>query len=272
MNSNNSIFLSTPDFQGRREAADELLVRITEHSFSYAVIGEGGELLKALFDRPECSDGAADALSALANDPVFALPFARVVVAAQTDNIIFVPPALLADDPTAYAKYFRFTDGEALHSHHEDVFNTVFTVPAKVERFVNQLEAAELLPLASPALKMTRHLQHHALLLDFTPRHVSFLYHKDGLPVFFQTYEVEGPEELNYYLLLLIDSLDLAPETVVYLCGIVHEDDAAWSCVGKYFVNRHFFLPEQSGIDLDLLNELPAQYYSTLLAQRLCGS
>ncbi|WP_129713944.1 DUF3822 family protein [Pedobacter sp. SYP-B3415] len=271
MNGNNSIFLSIPQLEGRREAADELLVRITQTSFSFAIFGGGSEDLKALFDLPHCSNGFAAAVSALADDPVFALPFAHAYVAVQTDNLIFVPKALEAEDPAVYARYFNFTDGTAVHQRDDQEFNTVFTIPEKAEHFLTHFDQATLLPLATPMLSMTRHFQGDALVLDFNPQQVSFLLKKDGLPVFFQTYEIENSAELNYYLLLLIDSLTLNRNTTVYLSGIIHEDDTAHSCVSKYFDQVYFFLPAQPESDIALLNDLPLHYYSTLLAQLSCG-
>ena len=108
------------------------------------------------------------------------------------------------------------------------------------------------------------------LILDFTVASFTALYLKDNQVVFQQAYEIADSEEFNYYLLLMINQLIInTTETAVQLSGIVHENDDKYNCILKYF-KQLSFISIQGNLDQQVLDDMPAHYYSSLLALDLC--
>jgi len=114
-------------------------------------------------------------------------------------------------------------------------------------------------------------LENTALLLDFTAGSFNMLLLKDRKMIFQNSFQIAHPEEFNYYLLLLIQELKLSPSgTTVLLSGIIHQDDGYYNCLSKYFGDLRFNLPPANQFDQTILDDMPAHYYSSLLALDLC--
>jgi len=56
----------------------------------------------------------------------------------------------------------------------------------------------------------------------------------------------------------------------VLISGIIHEEDGYYICLQKYFSDIRFNLPPAGDIDHTILDDMPAHYYSSLLALDLC--
>ena len=109
------------------------------------------------------------------------------------------------------------------------------------------------------------------LLLDFTASAFQAAYIADEKLIFQHYYPIENAAEFNYYLLLIISQLRLnAAHTEVQLSGIVHEGGEYYRAVEKYFKTILFNLPPAKNTDQKILDDMPAHYYSSLLALDLC--
>ncbi|MNY39252.1 hypothetical protein D3C86_1739280 [compost metagenome] len=110
-----------------------------------------------------------------------------------------------------------------------------------------------------------------ALVLDFTAASFNAVYTQDEKLIFQHYYQTENAEEFNYYLLLIISQLKInTGNTHVYLSGIINEGDDCHQCIQKYFSSISFNLPPMGEIDQKILDDMPAHYYSSLLALDLC--
>jgi hypothetical protein len=274
-NSKNSILLVDPEFDPNTAADCNLLLKITADSFSYAVIDKNSRQLKAVFDQQECEDTAAVLGSALKKDSYLQLSFREIKVSVYTPNTIAVPNELFnGNDLNSYMNFFAEATSTHLYTSPFEQFG--FTSVFNLEQFIEETLSTSLAGAAryehnAPLLSLGSAAEGTALLLDFTAGSFSALLLENHKMIFQNNFQVETPEEFNYYLLLLVRELKLVPSrSTVLLSGIINQGDRYYNCLDKYFDNIRFNLPPADDIDHAILDDMPAHYYSSLLALDLC--
>lgn len=109
------------------------------------------------------------------------------------------------------------------------------------------------------------------ILLDFTVGFLNTTYTLAGNLIFQQSFEISNNDEFNYYLLLMIKQLHIDSASItVMVSGIIHNQDRRFEILSKYFNKIEFNVPHREDLNLDLLEDMPNHYYSTLLAVDLC--
>jgi len=265
--SNNSLLLVDPNFKADASVNCHLLLKITNDSFSYAIIDKGSEQVNVIFDKQGCEDVEQDLQSAFETDNYLSLKYEAVKAAVHTSNFIFIPDEwFAADDLNVYSKYLGSEGKIHVKSNEELGFNTLFSLDEKVEKLP---EETVIYPQSAPLLALFNHLTDDALLIDFTSASFNALYIKDKTIYFQNHYQSETAEEFNYFLLLIIEQLELNNSIPVYLQGIINEDDEYYNCLLKYFNKLYFFSPTGKQ-DSELLTDMPKHYFSALLALDLC--
>jgi hypothetical protein len=274
-NSKNSILLVDPEFDPNTAPDCNLLLKITGDSFSYAVIDKNSKQLKAVFDQQECDDTVAELASALKKDSYLRLPFKEIKVSVYTPNTIAVPDELFRkQDLKSYANFFTEDASDILYTRPFAGFG--FTTVFNLEQFIEEtldtyLASAARYEHNAPVLALGSAAEGVSLLLDFTAGSFNALLIDQHKVIFQNSFQIDDPEEFNYYLLLLIQELKLDTAfTRVLLSGIIHKDDGYYNCLDKYFNNINFNLPPAGDIDHAILDDMPAHYYSSLLALDLC--
>lgn len=273
MNSNNSILLLDPSFDPATASACNLLIKVGQDSFSYAIINKETQQVNAVFDEQECEDGLQKLSERLKTDPYLTLPYQKVKVAVHTPNVIAVPNDLYHEATLAnHTPYFIGSHTGSLYqqSHSHFGFTTVFALSKAAEDTLNSFNLSQLFTLDAGLLALAANIGENGLLIDFTANSFQVLYLKNQQVVFQQNYEIENLDEFNYYLLLMINQLGIAPkETPLFLSGIVHEGDERYNCLSKYFVQLQF-INGQTALNQGILDDLPSHYYSNLLALDQC--
>jgi hypothetical protein len=274
MNTKNSLLLLDPEFDPHTAPQCNLLLKITKDSFSYAIIDQEHKALKAVFDEQECHNTLQTLKRLLKNDPYLSYPFAAVKVAVTTDNCVTVPNILFTTDAVkSYTNFFSNSDSSKLHmkpNYHFD-FTAVFNLHQGMENELDaHFETAIKVDHQAPLLSLAARVE-KGLLFDFTALSFSLLQVNDAKLCFKNTFEILNAEEFNYYLLLLLQQLGPAvKEMPVYLTGIVNTDDEIHRILQKYFKDIRFTLPQNDKLNYTILEDMPAYYYSNLLAIDLC--
>lgn len=273
MNSKNSILLVDPEFDPNTAADCNLLIKIDANSFSYAIIDKRRDQIKAVYDQQECTDAVKDLTQKIKTDSYFSLQFKEVKVSVYTENSLTVPNDFFeAVDLNEYAKYFNEDRGRNLYSQPFNTYGltTVFTLTDNVDDTLSAaLTNKKLYDHTAPLLSMAKQ-KSTAVYLDFSATSFSALYIKDQKLVFQNHYQIENSEEFNYYLLFIINQLNIdISDTEVNLSGIIHEGDANFNCLNKYAKNI-LFVHSTPNIENTILDDMPAHYYSSLLALDLC--
>ena len=273
-NDKNSILLVDPEFDPNTASDCNLLLKITADSFSYAIIDRNSKQLKAVFDEQECGDIVSSLTLALKQDVYLRLSFKDIKVSVYTVNTIAIPNELYAEaDLDVYAKFFTEEQSNTLYTQPENKFGftSIFNLQVFVEDMLNTyLINAKRFEQNAPVLALAPASNANSLLLDFTVGSVNALLIKEEKMIFQNTYEISNSEEFNYYLVLMIQELQLDTNTTVLLSGIIHENDTIYTCISSYFNTISFNLPPAADIDYAILEDMPAHYYSSLLALDLC--
>lgn len=275
MDNKNSILLVDPEFDLNTAADCDLLLKITPDSFSYAIIDKSNRQLKAVYDEQECENVPATLAHRLKNDIYLTLAFKDIKAAVYTLNTISIPNELFDPEQlNQYAKFFTEEQSDNLYTRPFSTFG--FTSIFTLRKFTEQTLAAslsncKLYAQNAPVLALAARPDKTVLLLDFTAASFNALYTEGGRLIFQNFYQVDTAEEFNYYLLLIINQLKInTPATEVQLSGIIHTGDDRYQCIEKYFGTIIFNLPPAREIDHKILDDMPAHYYSSLLALDLC--
>lgn len=266
--SKNSLLLIDPNFKADTSVNCHLLLKITNDSLSYAVVSKDSEEINLIFDKQGCTDVVKDLKIAFETDRYLTLNYNSIKVAVHTASFVFIPDEWFdADNLSVYSKYLG-SEGKIYSKHNEALgFNTIFSLDNNIEQHLP--EVANIYPQSAPLLAVSNHLADYALLIDFTSVSFNILYLKDKKVQFQNHYQSETAEEFNYFLLLIIEQLDLKETVPVYLQGIINEDDDYYNCLLKYFNQLYFFLPTKKQ-NSELLADMPKHYFSGLLALDLC--
>lgn len=289
---NNSILLINPDFEPSNSTNLNLLVKIGADTFSYAIIDDKRKLVHAVYDEQECEDGYEKFNERLKNDAYLQLQYQNVKVAAHTQNIVFVPQEFMkAEDKeqraegfdrlsltpekiAVYSKYFTDMDSKRVYVQPslQQNFYTVFSLPASVEKLIDENWAdQQRLQQNAGLIELATKLDQDSLIIDFTIGAFQLIYAKNNSVVFAQSYQFDGIDELTYYLLLIVGQLKInTDQTLVNVCGIIHQEDEKWNCLAKYFGNIELLFLS-SDLDTNILDDMPAHYYTSLLALQQCG-
>lgn len=275
MDNKNSILLVDPEFDLNTAADCDLLLKITPDSFSYAVIDKSSRQLKAVYDEQECNNVPETLAQRLKSDSYLSLAFKEIKAAVYTLNTISVPNELFdAEQLDHYAKFFTEEQSDNLYIRPFNTygFTSIFTLSKFTEHtLATSLNNCKLYAQNAPVLALAANPEKTVLLLDFTAASFNALYTLGGKLVFQNQYQVDDAEEFNYYLLLINTQLKIDPaNTEVQLSGIIHAGDDRYQCIEKYFGNIIFNLPPTNEIDHKILDDMPAHYYSSLLALDLC--
>lgn len=275
MSNQNSILLIDPAFNSNTTITCSLLVKIGIDSFSYAILNKDTKKISAVFDEQECVNPVKKLSERLKSDPNLNLQYASIKIAVYTENKISVPDFLFdKDNLSLHTKFFPPAHATHLYTsgHSNFGFTTLFSFSKLTEKIINQsLASAKKYELNAPVLKLAETLAADSLIMDFTAGSIQILYKKDNQIVFQHNYEIENIEELNYYILLIIDQLNINLNKVtVYICGIIHDDDEKFKCLTQYFKEIHFHKVVNFNLDHEIIEDMPSHYYTSLLALDQC--
>ncbi len=275
MNSQNSILLIDPAFDLQTALNCTLLLRLGMDNFSYAILDNETHKISVVFDEQECENVVAKLSEQLKSDPNLGLTFTEIKLAIYTENNISIPNSLYAhDDEKLNANFFNQPHSGSLYTnpHPNFDFTSLFSFSKITDEIISKsLTNSKKYQPNAVLLKLAETMSDTSLLLDFTAGSISVLYVKDKKVVFEQGFEIENAEEFNYYLLLMINQLQInLNDTQVYLTGIIHESDDKHNCLTNYFKEIQFLNYVNPNLDQQILEDMPAHYYTTLLALAKC--
>lgn len=272
MNNNNSILLIDPAFDPSMASACNLLVKIGIDNFSYAIINKSTLKLVGLFDEQECSNNLLNLSDRLDKDPYLNLPFKETKVIIYTEDEISIPNDIFDENSIElHSKLIKNHSSINLFKQDKFRFTTVFGLNKLLkELIINKLSHSKLYPHYAGLLALTEDAKENHLFLDFSVNSFTALFIKDEKVIFQKCYETEDIQELNYFILLLINQLNINTTDVnISLSGIIQQEDKKYKCLQKYF-NRIEFLKLDTELRLGLVEDMPKHYYSNLLALGQC--
>lgn len=264
----NSILLTHPDFEQIPTENCQLLLKLGLDSFSYAIVNDNNQVL-CLYDEQECEDVAQLFAQKQQSDPLLAKNYSKTLIALQTTNLLHVPNVLYNGNASTQVKYFNHDDFGTVYTTEGEDTTTVFAPNYALDRILTQhFTSAKVTEAAQGLLALATH-ESNCVYLDFSVQCFTAVLVKEGKLVFQNTFEISNTEELNYFLLLLINQLKLNDTTKVLVSGVIDNQDDKYAVIGKLFSNTQF--NEINFLHTEILEDLPSHYYTSLLAQILCA-
>jgi hypothetical protein len=272
MNINNSILSIDPNFDPSMASTCSLLVKIGIDSFSYAIVSKSTRQVVAVYDEQECNISQLNLTERFKNDSYLKLPYQHTKLAVYTDTEISIPNDIFDESSIElHSKLMKNNTVINLFRQNHFGFTTIFGLQQSLQDILtSQLSNLKIYSHNAGLLNIAEDTKNDQLFLDFSANSFTALFIKNQKVIFQKCYEVENIEELNYFILLLINQLAISlTEVIIRLSGIIHVDDKKYECLQKYFTTIEFVKLDTS-LSLQLLEDIPEYYYINLLALDQC--
>lgn len=281
---NKLLYLSDDDIQSQLAAKYDLLVNISPETFQYAIIDSVKQETKMLveFEIPPLST-LSDLIRAVENLPEshkqFKFAFNKVKIAFTTSDYTFIPESLYVEaDQKDYGKYLGLTEDRELlvntissaeiknvmtiDSHFKTALEGIFQKPKIYNQAVPFLEGVQ---------KGIERGDELVFSIDVQPKHFQIALFKDFKLEFYNTFDYANADEFNYYLLSIIQSLEIKlDETRVILSGKITSSDEIYKRIEKYFDSIRFIDSEHLVKFCEKFKEVLPHTFSTLFNLDLC--
>lgn len=272
MNNNNSILLKDHAFDPSTASSCNLLIKIGIDSFSYAITNHSTQRVVSLYDEQECDINSLNFDALFEKNELLNLPYQQVQIAIYSEDAISIPNELFDENSIAlHSKLIK--NNTFIHQFQQKYFDftTIFGLAKPLQIAINnQLNNVKIYPHYAGLLALAENIKNASLFLDFSANSFTALFVKDGKVIFQKCYETVNKEELNYFILLLISQLSIdTNEVTIQLSGIIHADDHKYQTLQKYF-SKIEFVKLTTELNVELLEDMPAHYYTNLLALTQC--
>ena len=275
---------SEDDIQSQLAAKYDLLINISPETFQYAIIDSLLHECKTLveFEIPPLST-TSDLIKAVENLPErnrqFKFAFNKVKIAFNTSDYTFIPESLyLEADQQDYGKYLDLTKTRELlvntissaeiknvmtiDSHLKTALEGIFHKPRIYNQAVPFLEGVQR--------SLEREVE-FVFFIDVQHKHFQIGFFKNFRLEFYNTFEYANADEFNYYLLSIIQSLEIKlEETRVILSGKISSSDEIYKRIEKYFDSIRFINSEHLVKYSEKFKEVLPHTFSTLFNLDLC--
>lgn len=281
---NKLLYLSDDELQSQLAAKYDLLVHIGPETLQYAIIDSVGQETKVLaeFEVPQLAT-ISELIKAIDDLPEsnkqFRYTFNKVKISFTTSRYTFIPaPLYLESDRQEYGKYLNLDHSSellvntissadiknvvAIHSDFKTALQRIFQRPGIYNQAVPFLDGIQ---------RGLRREDQLVFFIDVQPKHFQIALFKELRLEFYNTFEFANTDEFNYYLLNVIQSLEIPLEdTRIMLSGKITESDDIYRRIEKYFVNIQFLDSEHLVKYSGKFEEVLTHTYSTLFSLDLC--
>ncbi len=271
MNINKSILLIDPAFDSSEASACILLVKIGLDSFSYAIVNQATQQVIALYDEQECNNSPLKLTERFQSNSYLNLPYLETKIAIYCEDEISIPNDLFDKNSIKlHSKLIKSNTMVNLFVQHHFNFTTILCLNKPIQAIFNKQNNFKIFPQHAGLLAIAENSKNSILYLDFSANSFTSLYIKNQHVIFQKSYETVNIEELNYFILLIINQLSIDLDvTAIHLSGIIHQDDQKYYCLQKYFSLIHFN-EVSTELNIEVIKDMPIHYYTNLLALIQC--
>lgn len=281
---NKLLYLTDDDFQSQQAAKCDLLIHIGLETFKYAVIDNGREQLKALveLELPDVNSQSG-LMSAIENLPEsakqFKFSYNKIKIAFDTFHFTFIPQELYNEsEKSGYAKFIQpvlasaplvndiksvnIKNVSAIDSKLHETLNKLFNKP----RIFNQASS-----FVEGIQKINSDRKASSLFIDIHTKHIQIAWINSSKLMFYNIFECVNLDEFNFYLLSLIDQLNIdTGQTRVILSGKTTPDDDYYQRIQKYFSEISLANTRQLVKYPQKFEKVLSQTYFSLISLNLC--
>ncbi|HEY0897613.1 MAG TPA: DUF3822 family protein [Sphingobacteriaceae bacterium] len=259
---------------GPAQARDcDLLLAIGRERMSFAVISTGHELmaLSEILSGPDDLPGVYSAF------PLLSYPYRRVRISVGTSKFTLIPGEVFAENQLSnYARFVKpqqssdvlYTDVPGF-----GIRNLAAVETAWQQTLKSYFPEAEITSQIDPFLcGISRRLPEGDASWYFNLGDRSFeaALVREGRLLFCNIFEIAGPDDFNYFLLLLLKEFPEAARCKAVVSGNIGTEDPFYLRLTKYF--REIETADMTWVKRsERFSAVPFHHYSTLLNLILCG-
>lgn len=248
-------------------AASDLLIRIDREQIAVAIM-ESGHQLRALY---EFSAGPEDLSAILAENPLLAYPYRSVRVSVATRKFTFIPEDAFSNDRvTEYSRFLQPEQASDLvfTSHRGFGIRNLAAVGTALQKSLQScFPGASVTSQIDPFLAgIHRRAAGQESFWHFNAGNgcLEAALVRNGRLVFCNTFDTPGPDDLNYFLLLLLKEFPDAAKERVVVSGTLERGDPFFKRLKKYF--RDIETADMAWVHRsETFSRLPVHHYFTLL-------
>lgn len=276
MNDFGKIHLTDPGFQQQHSGKCDLLLKITPSRVSYAVIDQGQDQIKVLFD-DEIVSGLSNLKQLFLNEPLFNSHFHKVKISVETCKFTFIPASLYNE--ANLTDYAQFIEGVISNLFVSDIrgpqVKNIFAVDEGIrnlliEKFSGHKLTSSAAPLIDAVMKFYAESE-SLLFLHFNSGSFEAVILQGKKLQLYNVFQIETVDDFNYFLLLLLEKLAVKPQDIIpVISGNITVLDENYSRMQKYFQHIKF---ADSGLLInksDILKQIPPHRFFSLIALNLC--
>lgn len=279
MGNHKKIELNHEHFLPARTSTYDLLINISQHNLSYAIINREKELLEVLFEAELHTSVEAGLIELVEQQSVLRLPFKTVKICIDSFDYTFIPQRLFDHSSLlAYTKYL-------ISPGHKDIIinnirpariKNVFSVPDEMKQLL-----ADLFPSSQIFHQGTVFIEGIRRVMKDSVKTSLFLCLKNSILqiavidqtglVFYNVFDSSTADDLNYFLLLTVRGLSMnLHQTTLSVAGDITLGSDHYSRIRKYFDDVAFIDSKRIINQPEIFDRIPSQSHFTLLALHLC--
>ena len=264
----NSILLVDKNFISDSSVSLNLLIQLTEDSFSYAVIEHESNMVRVIYSLQNEEIQSETVEKIFEEHLHLSKNFKAIKSSVRSPNFTFTPDELFTESSRKALEKLFDTTQHLHHAPHKELgIHTTFSTALDLEKILPK--QTNILSHLSPSLACIEKDKKDCLLLEFGSNSVSFLCLKDRKLQFQNHFMIDSLEEFNYFLLLVKQQLKLSKNEVILVQGLIDDDDDYFKCIESYFINVKInVIPTQ--LFGELIEEMPAHYFNSLLSLQQC--
>lgn len=263
------------NFESQQSGKSDLLIHIGQESISYAIVDKGREQLKALVDYQAV---LSDLNSIMQSDRHLKYFYRKIKIATNTFKFTFIPRDLYSVSEVGdYAKYISPKSSADVQVNDIRSFKikNVMAIDADLQHTLSsRFQQPVIYSQANPFIEgaCTVAIQPiFNLCINIQPETLEMALIKDGYLLFYNIFEINSPDEFNYFLLLLIKQFDLnADNSAVKIAGKIELNDSNYVRLEKYFSAIHFADPRGFVQCSEAFDNVNFHQYFSLLSLNLC--
>ncbi len=222
---NTSIQLIDPSFQTQHSGKCDLLLEILPSAIQFAVVDKGQDQLKVLY-RIEDFTGDTEKFTELTQlAPALQHHYRKVKVGVKSPQFTLIPEDLFDKSLLAeYAKFISNNEDDLIRYNHirSAKCMVVFTLPSHLVHLLQtQFHEPQFFHAAATnieaGIKWAKVNDGTLFMLHLTDNHLECTSFKEGKLTFFNVFPARSADEFNYFLLNLMNQLDIDLENTSWL-------------------------------------------------------
>jgi hypothetical protein len=171
----------------------------------------------------------------------------RVVICSAFPQAVLVPGKMFSEEKDFISSLWgnRYTPQLADPINEWQVVNA-FALPAPLYEKINgRFPGAAITHVYSPELKIYNgFVAEHQMVIHFSPNYFRVIVKRSGQLQLAQIYFYNAPLDVVYYLLKIVEELNLdKDDTYLIVSGLIEESSALYKDIESYFANVHFATP-----------------------------